>query len=163
MVKLTEEMKKALKVVGKGGTVVYLATASANGKPNIAGMRFIDTYKDEFILIADMFFLKTKMNLYENEYSAVAMVHPFNGREWVFRGEAFLFEAGMLKEDPNFEWHGLKAKEILEGWGNWAEKEPPEEVPPDVRPPVLKQRGVYCLHVKEVYSIKPGEVGKRIL
>jgi len=109
MVKLSTEMKEALKVVGKGGTVVYLATAAVGGKPNIAGMRFIDTYKDEFILVADMFFLKTKMNLYENEYSAVVMAHPFKGREWVFRGEAFIFEVGLLKENPNMEWQGIKA------------------------------------------------------
>jgi len=141
MVKLTNEMKDALKVVGKGGTVVYLATASADGKPNNVGMRFITTIKDEFILIADMFFIKTKANL----------------------KESFLFVNGTEKIYPDLEWHGINAKDVLEEWGNWAEKEPPVEVPPDIRPPVARQRGVYCLHVEEVLSLKAGEVGKKVL
>jgi len=163
MVKLTNEMKDALKVVGKGGTVVYLATASADGKPNNVGMRFITTIKDEFILIADMFFIKTKANLKENPNSAVSMAHPLEGREWLFRGESFLFVNGTEKIYPDLEWHGINAKDVLEEWGNWAEKEPPVEVPPDIRPPVARQRGVYCLHVEEVLSLKAGEVGKKVL
>ncbi|MCD6530130.1 pyridoxamine 5'-phosphate oxidase family protein [Candidatus Bathyarchaeota archaeon] len=163
MVVLTDEMKEALKVVGKGGTVVYLATANVEGKPNLVGMRFVSHYKDEFIIIADMYFVKTKANLRENPNSAVAMAHPLKGREWVFRGESFYFAIGLLTENPDFEWHGIRAGDLLKEWGNWGEKEPPDEVPPDIRPPALQQRGVYCLHVKEVYSLKPGEVGKRIL
>lgn len=163
MVKLKNEMKDALKIVGKGGTVVYLATASADGKPNNVGMRFVNTWNGEFIIIADMFFCKTKANLKENPNSAVAMAHPSKGREWLFRGESFIFPIGMLKVSPGYTWHGIKAKDILEEWGDWGKKEPPTEVPPDIRPPIPRQRGVYCLHVEEVYSLKSGEVGKRIL
>ena len=55
MVKLTDEMKEGLRVPGKGGSLIYLATSSADGKPNIAAMRYIDTYKDDKLLVSDMF------------------------------------------------------------------------------------------------------------
>jgi predicted pyridoxine 5'-phosphate oxidase superfamily flavin-nucleotide-binding protein len=78
MVLLTEEMKDVLKVVGKGGAVVHLATASVEGVPNIVAERFVTHYKDEYILIADMFAQKTKVNLCENEVGAIS-VAPSQG------------------------------------------------------------------------------------
>ena len=53
--KLTDEMKDALHIVGSGGAVVHLTTCSADGKPNTVGERFIAVWNDEYILIADMF------------------------------------------------------------------------------------------------------------
>lgn len=160
MVKLTNEMKEGLVVPGKGGSLIYLATSSLDGKPNIAAMRYIDTYKDDKLLVADMFLLKTKANLKENPECIIAICHPMDsGRDWIFKGKAVDIEYGF---PPDFDWHGAKAKDILEGWGDWHTKEPPDEVPPDVVYPKAAQRGVVVLHVEEIYSIEKGKVGEKI-
>ncbi|NLJ56492.1 MAG: pyridoxamine 5'-phosphate oxidase family protein [Firmicutes bacterium] len=157
MAKLTPEMKQVLKVVGKGGAVVFLSTCSKDGKPNIVAERFITHYKDEYILIAEMFAQKTKVNLNENEQGCISVAHPSKGKTWVFRGPCTIISHAA---SPNYRWHGIRAKEVLAEWGNWAEKEPPDEVPPDIAPPKLAQRGIIALKVEEIYSWEPQEAGK---
>lgn len=149
MAKLTEEQKETLKVIGKGGAVVHLATSSADGKPNIVAERFVATHGDEYILIADMFAQKTKVNLNENPNAAISVAYPNDGRRWVFQGPAAILTNGLPEGTV---WNGLNAKEVLDEWGNWAEKEPPLEVPPDIRPPQVAQRGVIVLKVNEIYE-----------
>jgi hypothetical protein len=161
MVKLSDEMKKALVIPGKGGSLVFLCTSDLSGKPNIVPMRFVDTYMDDKILISDMFLLKTKVNIKENPKAAIAVCHPLEeGRWWVFKGKAVDIEYGFPKD---FDWYGAKAGDILDGWGEWAEKEPPDEVPPDIVFPKAAQRGVVVLHIEEAYSIEPGKVGEKLL
>lgn len=160
MVELTDEMIEGLKVPGKGGSLVYLATSSVDGKPNIAAMRYVATHGKDKILISDMFLLKTKMNIKENPECMIVICHPMgSGRDWAFKGKAIDIEYGF---DPDFDWHGVTAKEILDEWGDWHEKEPPDEVPPDVVYAKPAQRGVVVLHVEEIYSIEKGKVGEKI-
>lgn len=158
--KLTDEMKNALMIIGAGGAVVHLTTCSADGKPNTVGERFVAVWKDEYILIADMYAQKTRLNLMENPIGVITIAHPAKGRTWAFRGPTTMLQEGL---PPDFEFHGAKAKDVLDEWGNWAEKEPPSEVPPDIRPPRLVQRGVMFMKVDEVYSYKANEAGKKIL
>lgn len=160
MAKLTAEMKEALKVVGKGGVVVHLTTCSKDGKPNIVGERFVTHYQDEYILIADMFAQKTKVNLNENQVGCISVAHPIKGKEWVFSGPCTVISHA---ESPNSRWQGIRCGDVLEEWGSWAEKEPPDEVPPDIAPPKLAQRGVIALKVEEVYSSNPDEAGKTVI
>ena len=95
MVKFTKEMKEALRVPGKGGSLIYLCTSSRGGNPNIAAMRFVATHMDDKILIADMFLLKTKANIKENPNVAVTICHPLDeGRWWVFKGNAVDMDTG---------------------------------------------------------------------
>ncbi|MHA1195631.1 MAG: pyridoxamine 5'-phosphate oxidase family protein [Promethearchaeota archaeon] len=161
MVKLTPEMKEALQIPGKGGSVIYLATSSLDGKPNIAAMRYVAHMKDDKALVADMFLLKTKMNLKENPECSIVIAHPIDaGRDWVFKGKAIDIEYGF---PPDFDWYGITAKEVLDEWGDWHNKEPPDEVPPDVVYSHPAQRGVIVLHIEEVYSTEKGKVGEKIL
>jgi uncharacterized protein len=160
MVKFTCEMKDALRIPGKGGSLIHLATSSLEGKPNIAAMRFVATEGDDKILISDMFLLKTKMNLKENPECCIAICHPMDsGRDWVFKGKAIDIEYGF---PPEYDWYGVKAKDILDKWGDWADLEPPKEVPPDIVFPKPAQRGVVVLHVEEIYSIEKGKTGEKI-
>jgi len=158
--KLNAEMQNALKVVGKGGAVVYLTTSSRAGNPNTVGERFVAVYRDEYILIAEMFAQKTRVNLNENPVGVITMAHPVRGRTWSFHGPTTILQEG-LPED--FEWEGLRAADVLQEWGNWAEKEPPSEVPPDIRPPALVQRGVMILRVQGVTDFHPERAGARVL
>ncbi len=144
--KLSQEMKKALTVIGRGGSVVHLTTASRSGKPNIVAERFVTSYKDEYILIADMFAQKTKVNLNENPFGCISIAHP-NHRSWIFRGPCTVITHAAA---PNYRWHDVIAGEVLEEWGDWAKKDPPDEVPPDIAPPRLAQRGVIVLKVDEI-------------
>lgn len=160
LAKLTEEMKDVLKIVGKGGAVVHLTTCSADGVPNIVAERFITHYKDEYILIGEMFAQKTKVNLNENEIGCVSIAHPVKDHTWVFRGPCTVI---CHAAPSSYKWHDVKAGDVLEEWGEWATKEPPDEVPPDIAPPKLAQRGVIVLKVDEVYSFAPEEAGKKLL
>ncbi len=160
MVMLTDEMKDVLKIVGKGGAVVHLATASVDGVPNIVAERFVTHYKDEYILIADMFAQKTKTNLYENEIGAISVAYPVKEHTWVFRGPCTIITIGTPAKQ---KWHDIVAGEAFEEWGEWATKEPPDEVPPDIAPPKLAQRGLIAMKVEEVYSFDPDSAGKRVL
>ena len=63
MVKLTEEMVKSLE-----NEVVFIATASKDGIPNVAAMRAVKVLDAEkgIVLIADNFMNKTLKNILEN-------------------------------------------------------------------------------------------------
>lgn len=156
---LTKEMIDALKVVGKGGSVVHLTTASIEGKPNIVAERFVDSYKDEYILIADMFAQKTKVNLNENPIAAISIAYPVKGNTWVFRGPATIISQAAPSD---YIWNGLVAGDILAEWGDWGTKEPPDEVPPDIAPPKVAQRGVIALKVEKIYSYSADNAGEII-
>jgi len=158
--KLTQEMKDALKIVGKGGAVVYLTTSSRSGKPNTVGERFVAVFRDEYILIAEMFAQKTRVNLNENPVGVITMAHPVRGRTWSFHGPCTILQEGL---PDDFVWEGLRASDALAEWGNWAEKEPPSEVPPDIRPPALVQRGVMTLKVEAITDFHPERAGARVL
>jgi len=158
--KLGSEASRALRTVGAGGAVVYLATSSREGNPNIVGERFVTLYKDEYILIAEMFAQKTRVNLNENPHGVITLAHPVKGRTWVLAGPATILQEGHA---PGATWEGLDVAETLAEWGDWATKEPPSEVPPDIRPPALVQRGVIAVHVTSATDYSPERAGEPLL
>lgn len=155
--RLGNDVAKALRTVGSGGAVVYLATCSRTGNPNIVGERFVTLYKEEYILIAEMFAQKTRVNLNENPFGVITLAHPVKGRTWEFSGPATILQEGHLEGEV---WEGLAVAEALAEWGDWATKEPPSEVPPDIRPPALVQRGVIALRVTSVTDFHPDRAGR---
>lgn len=156
---LGKEVQDALKIVGTGGAVVYLTTSSAAGKPNTVGERFVAVFRDKYILIAEMFAQKTRVNLNENPRSVITLAHPLKGRTWAFAGPTTILQEGHA---PDHEFEGVPAKDVLDEWGEWALKEPPSEVPPDIRPPVLIQRGVIIMKVDRMYDFAPEHAGKSL-
>jgi hypothetical protein len=154
--KLGSAVSKALRTVGAGGAVVYLTTCSASGNPNVVGERFVTLHKDEYILIAEMFAQKTRVNINENPHGVITLAHPVKGRTWVFSGPVTILQEG---HEPGAMWEGLDVAETLAEWGDWATKEPPSEVPPDIRPPALVQRGVIALHVTAFHDFHPERAG----
>ncbi|MHB0981339.1 MAG: pyridoxamine 5'-phosphate oxidase family protein [Thermoleophilia bacterium] len=159
MAKFTDEMKQVLRIVGKGGAVVHLTTCSREGVPNIVAERFVTHYQDEYILIGEMFAQKTKVNLNENPVGCISVAHPIKGHSWVFSGPCTVISHAAT---PSEKWYGIKAGDVLEEWGTWATKEPPDEVPPDIAPPKLSQRGVIALKVEEIYSSDPDTAGESV-
>ncbi len=155
--RLGADAARALRTVGSGGAVVYLATSSRDGNPNIVGERFVTLYQHEYILIAEMFAQKTRVNLLENPWGVITLAHPVKGRTWMFSGPTTILQEGHL---PGARWEGLEVAETLAEWGDWATKEPPSEVPPDIRPPALVQRGVIAVHVTEARDFHPDRAGE---
>ncbi|MBU4556156.1 MAG: pyridoxamine 5'-phosphate oxidase family protein [Actinobacteria bacterium] len=155
--KLGQDASKALRTVGGGGAVVYLTTSSRSGNPNTVGERFVTLYKEEFILIAEMFAQKTRVNINENPHGVITLAHPVKGRTWVFSGPITILQEG---HEPGATWEGLDVAETLSEWGDWATKEPPSEVPPDIRPPALVQRGVIALRVTSLTDFHPDRAGE---
>ena len=154
------EPAKALRTMGSGGAVVYLTTCSRAGNPNVVGERFVTLYKDEYILIAEMFAQKTRVNINENPHGVITVAHPLKGRTWAFAGPITILQEG---HEPGATWQGLDVAETLAEWGDWASKEPPSEVPPDIRPPALVQRGVIALRVENVTDFHPDRAGEPLL
>jgi predicted pyridoxine 5'-phosphate oxidase superfamily flavin-nucleotide-binding protein len=61
-----EKVKKLL----KEGKIIYLATSSKDGSPNLVAVESVGLFEDG-ILIADCHFNKTRKNLKENKKAAV--------------------------------------------------------------------------------------------
>lgn len=155
--RLGRDVAKALRTVGSGGAVVYLATSSRVGNPNIVGERFVTLYREEYILIAEMFAQKTRVNLNENPFGVITVAHPVKGRTWQLSGPATILQEGHPEGEV---WEGLDVAEALAEWGDWATKEPPSEVPPDIRPPALVQRGLIALRVTAATDFHPDRAGQ---
>jgi hypothetical protein len=155
--RLGADVSRALRTVGSGGAVVYLTTSSLSGNPNVVGERFVSLYRDEYILIAEMFAQKTRVNLNENPRAVITVAHPVKGRTWSFSGPTTILQEGHA---PGAVWEGLDVGAALAEWGDWAAKEPPSEVPPDIRPPALVQRGVIAMHVTDARDFHPDRAGE---
>lgn len=158
--KLTKEIVDTLKIREPDDVVVYLTTTDIEGKCNILPSLFTDIYDDEFILIPDLFAIKTKINLNENRVGVVTVAHTVNGKTWALRGPCGHIEWGL---PDNYIFQGMKAGDILRKWGDWSQKESFGDLPAEVRPSVIAQRGVIVLKVAECYSINAEDSGKKVL
>lgn len=158
--KLTDEMKEALKAGSGKDVVMYLTTSSAGGKCNIHLQPYTDVYKDEFIFAPDLFAQKTKININENRVAVLTVANPPEGCSWSFRGPCNIIQWG---HPPKFNFHGVLAGEVLDKWGDWGSLESYDHVDDDIKPKAIVQRGVFVLKVEEVYSYKPAESGAKIL
>lgn len=68
MVRLTDEIRTSL----DGTRLVFLATASKDGRPNVVPIGAFKLLDDETLLISDQFFNKTLANMRENPQVAVS-------------------------------------------------------------------------------------------
>ncbi len=157
--KLPKEIVDVLKIKEPDDLIVYLTTSSVDGKCNIMPSLFTDVYDDEFILIPDLFAVKTKINLNENRIGVVTIAYPSEGKKWALRGPCGHIEWGV---PDNYSFQGIRAGDVLRKWGDWEEREPFTSLPEDIRPAVIAQRGVIVLKVAECYSYESEESGRKI-
>lgn len=128
---LTDEMKKAIEK-----NLVFVATASSDGTPNVVPIGFTRPIDNKRILIVDVFMKKTINNLEENPKVSIivqnAKEHPYQ-----FKGTAEVFKSGKFFEEA-VEW----AQNVM------------SEVEP---------KSAILMTIEEIYSVKPGpDAGKRI-
>ena len=132
MVKLTDEIKESL----TGTKIVFLATASKDGTPNVVPIGAFKLLDDETILISDQFFNKTLKNMKENPKIAIS-----------YWGEKGGFQIkGLVTLHTNDE---VFKQDVV-----WM-----KELRPNLAP-----KSAVVMKVTEVYIIKAGpDAGKKIL
>lgn len=116
-----------------------VATASADGMPNVVCCSMKQAYDDETVMISDQYMLKTLANLRENPKMAVSVWDETHG---------FQVKGTVSYEDegPRYEQVAAQVQAILSSMGY-----------------DYTSKGVAWLAVEEVYSITPGEMaGKRL-
>ncbi len=128
---MTKEMIDALEK-----DLVFLATASSDGVPNVVPIGFARPIDEETILIADNYMNKTHQNLEKNPWISLvtkdATKCPFQ-----FKGKVEIFESG-------------KYFDTVTEWGQNAMTK-------------LTPKAAILMKVEEIYSIMPGpDAGKKI-
>ena len=128
---MTKEMMDALEK-----DLVFLATASPDGVPNVVPIGFARPIDEDTILIADNYMNKTRQNLEKNPRISLvtkdATKCPFQ-----FKGPVEIFESG-------------KYFDIVTEWGQNAMTK-------------LTPKAAVLMKVEEIFSIQPGpDAGKKI-
>jgi uncharacterized protein len=128
---MTKEMMEAVEK-----DLVFVATATKDGVPNVVPIGFARPLDDETILIADNYMNKTRKNLEKNPKISIvtkdAMKCPYQ-----FKGTVEIFESG-------------KYFDTVTEWGQNAMTK-------------LTPKAAILMKVEEIYSIQPGpEAGKKI-
>lgn len=139
----TNYVLEQIKEVKDGGQLVHLATASLEGKPNIVPMRFARKAMEGVLVIADMYFGKTRVNLKENSQLALSVAFPARDKyPYVISGQGSIAEKGSTG----------RLGELWKQWADWGERNPPTEVPPGFGPPNPSCRAVLVIDVEGITS-----------
>ena len=95
------------------GKLAWVATASHDGEPNVTPKGTLKLIDEHHVLFADLFSLKTRKNLSENNKVAVTVADTATGKGYQLKGTAEVVSSGPLFEET--------AKQI---------KESPKGLPP---------------------------------
>jgi uncharacterized protein len=90
-VKISAEVQEFIK--GKQG---WVATASADGTPNVSIKGSLRLLDDEHLVFADLFSMKTRKNIQENPKVAIMVFDADSRRGFAFKGKAEQLESGPL-------------------------------------------------------------------
>lgn len=149
--KLPVELIERLKGGAEGTSVVYLVTATREGRTTLLPSPFTDVVGGEYIFIPDLFALQTKVDLNENHHAALSIATEDGRLPFVFEGTADVVQWG---HPGSFKLFGFKAGDVLDHWGDWDEGVEPviDAVEPAARPSVFAQRGVIIFRPE--YSVE---------
>jgi predicted pyridoxine 5'-phosphate oxidase superfamily flavin-nucleotide-binding protein len=128
---LNDELKEAIEK-----NLVFLATASIQGVPNVVPIGFARPIDDKTILIADNYMNKTRKNLDENPKLSL-IVSDAKTFPYQVKGTVEIFESG----------------EYFDQVVDWAQNVMTE----------LQPKSAILFKVEEVFSVRPGpEAGKKL-
>ena len=91
--KMSEEIKQML-----DENIVYLATASKEGKPNVVPIGLVHAISDNEVLIGDVWFKKTRKNLEENAQVAISFTDVKRWESYQLKGKAKIYKSGEIYE-----------------------------------------------------------------
>ncbi len=78
------------------GKLAWVATASREGEPNVTPKGTLKVLDEHHVLFADLFSLKTRKNLVENNRVAVTVVDPATAKGYQIKGSAEVVSSGAL-------------------------------------------------------------------
>jgi predicted pyridoxine 5'-phosphate oxidase superfamily flavin-nucleotide-binding protein len=116
--------------------LVFLATATEDGVPNVVPIGFARPIDEETILLVDNFMKKTRKNL-ENNPKASIVPRDASKCPYQFKGTVEIFKSGKYFDDA-VDW----ATSVMSK---------------------LSPKAAILLKVEEIYSVQPGpDAGKRV-
>lgn len=110
--------------------IIYLATSSKSGIPNVVPMGAMFLQDDENLWIVDNFMKKTLSNLKENPKASFCVWTPEGDMSWQIKCDAVVENEGADYE---------KARNLMHQ-----------------KRPDLPAKGLVKLKFKEIYQVKPG-------
>ena len=128
---MTNEMMEII-----AGNRAYVATATADGVPNVVPIGNIKAVDNKTVLIADSFMMKTRANLEKNPKIAF-VIHDAAKHPYQFKGSVKIYKSGEHYD------------EVV----NWIE---------ETSPLAPKPKAAIIVNIEEVYSVKVGDAGKKI-
>ncbi len=104
MAKLTQEMKDLIGTL----KLCTVATTDKNGIPNVSFKGSLQVLDDEHLIFADIFSVKTRKNLQENNKLCILVGDHKKMIGFQFKGEAELLDSGELYEKVVAVIEGMK-------------------------------------------------------
>jgi len=89
---LTKEMKEAIPAI----RLCFVATVSADGKPNLSAKGSLCVWDDDHLVFADIASPQTMKNLETNPYVEINTVDQIGRRGFRFKGTAEIFRTGAV-------------------------------------------------------------------
>jgi predicted pyridoxine 5'-phosphate oxidase superfamily flavin-nucleotide-binding protein len=83
------------------GKLAWVATASRNGEPNVTPKGTLQLMDENHVLFADLFSLKTRANLLENNRVAVTVVDAATAKGYQIKGIAEVISSGLLFDNTS--------------------------------------------------------------
>ncbi|ABK14573.1 pyridoxamine 5'-phosphate oxidase-related, FMN-binding protein [Methanothrix thermoacetophila PT] len=148
--KLSEEIKQML-----DENIVYLATSTRDGKPNVVPIGSAYAISDNEILIHDMMFVKTRANLEANPQVAISFTDTRRWESYQLKGTAKIFTEGEMFEKV-LEIMKIKAerqKDHMESISDQRTKERMQRMMELHKN--LKPKAAVLIIVEEIYSNMP--------
>lgn len=135
--------------------IVYLATSTPEGKPNVVPIGLVHAISDEELLIVDVLFKKTRRNLEENPEVAISFTDMKRLQSYQLKGKAEIFKSGEIYEKA-FDVMREKALKRKESLGKVEDPEISERARKmsDMHKR-LKPRAAVLITIEEIYSHIP--------
>jgi len=154
--KISNEIKQML-----DENIVYLATATKEGKPNVVPIGLAHAISDNEVLIVDVMFKKTRRNLEENPQVAISFTDVKRLESYQLKGKAKIFKSGEIYEKA-FDIMKKKAekrKESLGGIENPEISERARRISEMHRR--LRPKAAVLISIEEIYSHIPKGVERK--
>ena len=154
--KISNEIKQML-----DENIVYLATATKEGKPNVVTIGLAHAISDNEVLIVDVLFKKTRRNLEENPQVAISFTDVKRLESYQLKGKAKIFKRGEIYEKA-FDIMKKKAEKRKESLGRIKNPEISErarrisEMHKRLRP-----KAAVLISIEEIYSHIPKGVERK--
>ncbi|HOU13253.1 MAG TPA: pyridoxamine 5'-phosphate oxidase family protein [Anaerolineae bacterium] len=156
MPKLTQQMKQVL----KHQPVVLVATRDDEGRPNVSPKSLLKVVDDDKLVFADLFSLKTRVNLQADPRLAVAAVDLQTYEGYQFKGQAEMVDEGPLFEEiSGLLAHGKEGPRPMELWFEKASRELMAAQGRAGRNGVQPSH-IIVLHIEEIWNLTPGHEGE---